>query len=593
MQMSAVNDQIAQVKGHFGVTQTDRVLIRFKYMFLSSDVELVVYLSDSEALGDRDPLHSIEVDRISPPQAGRPGAVPRISRPGLPGSPEWAEHEVWAEVLGLDLSQGTWVELVLEPLYDIQMLQPILFSAGGRGFSTSSVATSSVLIDDWGMEVHCDDSHCNDVTKDQHTDWQDFWVLKSAHGRKTGLPSGTTVSRCFEGGFCVDGYTDVYDHFSLDWIIENENRIGHLCGSLPPVSGWEALKTYSLGVMSISAMSIDLKNVVLPSGLMMLGKGYASGSYNDFIDHLYHLSSNQAYTLPYNYTNMRLIYGTDNKVYLLNSRDGLVDTAGDPLISEDSLISKEGQMVYLGVRWQGIKPIGLPLLDACVTADSIYVTPVIVEPTGSEPYAASARISRTSHQVEQLYYDSRWFDPNNLSNPYPYGLREIELDDAGNLYALNVHALNNSTMLWKYDSAGQVLFKVSGDDLGIADPLALHYCAMDQTLYVASGLLRSFDANDTTIYQLAEESGGFTSIPIAVPQIQHVTGMTSDDEGSLWIAGFSFEEPIPQEIHGNTTVDYGPKLVRIPLSRDIVEEMDLSNHGAGEVGYPTSVIWVD
>jgi len=368
--------------------------------------------------------------------------------------------------------------------------------------------------------------------------------------------------------------------------------MGHLCGSLPPVSGWEPVSAYGLGSNSMVTFSVDFRDAILPPGLMMLGKGYVSGSYEDFVDHLYHLSSNQTFRLPYNYTNMRLVYGTDGKVYLLNSRDGLVDTSGNPVLYEDSMVYGQDQRVYLGVHWQGTKPSGVPILDAWVTADSIYVTPVIVEPAGGVPYAASARISRVNHQVEQIYYDSNWFDPNNLSNPYSYGLREIELDDAGNLYALNVHASNNSTMLWKYDSSGQVLVEGPGEDFGIADPLALHYCKMDQRMYVASGLLRSFDANDTTIYQLTEESGRFISTPIAVPQIQHVTSITSDDEGSLWVAGFSFEGAIPQEIHPDTRVDYGPKLVRIPLPRDIVESMDLSDHGVGEVGYPTSVIWV-
>jgi len=189
--MNAINGESAQAKGHFGRSQADRVLIHFSYLFQSTDVELVVYLSDREVVSDRDPLHSIEVDRISAPRTGRPGSV---------GSGQWAEHEVWAEVMGLDLSQGTWVELVLEPINHAQSMQTSLFSGFGRQFETSSVATSSVRIHDWGMEVHCDDSHCNDVTKDQYSDWQDFWVLKAAHGRETGLPSGPTVSRCFEEG---------------------------------------------------------------------------------------------------------------------------------------------------------------------------------------------------------------------------------------------------------------------------------------------------------------------------------------------------------------------------------------------------------
>jgi hypothetical protein len=265
--------------------------------------------------------------------------------------------------------------------------------------------------------------------------------------------------------------------------------------------------------------------------------------------------------------------------------------------------------IYLGVRWHRGEPVGLPLLDACVTAESIYVTPVLVAPPdGGVQYAASVRLSRNSRQIEHIYHDSTWFDPHNLGNPYPYGLREVELDEAGNLYVLSVHALNdNSTMLWKYDRLGHVLAKTSGAALGIDDPLALHYCQGNQALYVASGLVTTFDANDVYqahIYQLKEESSRFVvKNEIALPGIQHITSMTSDVQDHLWVAGFSFNDKIPEAITEDTVTDiftntmntHRPRLACITFHDNGVDvnSIDLGNGGAGEVGLPTSVIWVE
>jgi len=580
MQMKTVSSQAAQAKAHFGGLHNQRVLILFDYRFLSPDTELVVYLSNNHDLGDRDLMHTREVARILPHTIQNLRDYEWIS--------QWKRYEFWTDTEGLELSQGAWVELELRPLPGGSTRS--LWLPGRSVFLADASDTRGIQIDDWGLEVHCDDTHCNDVTKDQYTDWADFWVAKAAYGRKTGLPSESTVSRCFEGAFCVDGYTDVYDHFSLDWIVENESRLGNLCGSFPPVSGWKTVTANRLSLVPMAVM--DLTVSPLPSGLWLLGKGYAIGSYDDFIDHLYHLSSNQAYTLPYDYSNMRLIQGTDNHLYILNSRDGLVDTNGVSQIPEDSLAYGDAT-VHLGIQWERGEPVGMPILDACVTTNAIYITPVVVEPAAGVPYGASARLSRDGRQVDQLYYDASWFNPNCQSDPYPYNLREIELDEAGNLYVLSVHTLNSGTMLWKYNRTGGFLLKTSGRTLGIEDPLALHYCRSDRVLYVGSGLLTSFDAGQTRIYQLSEDTYQFVLTLTAAVSMHHVTSMTSDSEGALWVAGFSYNGAIPKQIKKDTALEYHPRLAKISPSREVVDDIDLSNGGAGDIGLPTSLAWID
>jgi len=549
------------VKGQFDPTRAGRLLVKFDYA-AGPDARASVYVSESPVLGSAD----------------------RIAVDSFRGTGSQRLHlfESWVDVSTLDLSRGCWVELeiwVARGLNQLQLLndQRRLYGIG---------AGNDVWINDWLVEEHCDDTVCRDVTLDQAVRWEDFWVAKAAMGRYAGLGGADVVSRCFEGAFCADGYVDKYDQFSMDWTVGYAEAV---CGPL-------ALTPYSPGVLQGNTgprRLFGLGDLNPPAGLMLLGKGSLSRSDADFKDYLYHLGTGQSEALRYDYTNVQVVTSPGKQVHIVSSERGLVKLNGESLLVPARRPYADSIMSY-GIHWQGPSPSGLPLLDACVTLKSLYVAPVVVNPDGEVPYVAAARLSSDGSVVEQIYHDVAWFNPERFTKPDRYyGLREIELDEQGNLYALSVYRVQDCTMLWKYDSQGAVLAKSSGEELGIEDPLALCYCPVDQQLYVASGLLTAGSPNQSVVYQLAVEADGFgVAREIVIPDMHHVTSMCADAEGVLWVAGFSLTEEIPAKVYANTGMEYGPRLARIDLSRDSVESIDITG-AVGEIGFPTSIVWVE
>ena len=548
------------VKGQFDPTRAGRLLVKFDYA-TGPDTQVAVYVSESPVLGSAD---RIAVDSFR----------------GT-GSQRLHVFESWVDVSTLDLSRGCWIELEVWVEQGQNQLQ--LLNEGRRLYGLG--AGNDLWINDWLVEEHCDDAVCRDVTLDQAVRWEDFWVAKAAMGRYADLAGADAVSRCFEGAFCADGYVNKYDQFSMDWTVGYDNSF---CGPLALTGDSLMLLQASTGPRRLSGLG-DLNP---PAGLMLLGKGSLSRSDADFKDYLYHLGTGQMEALPYDYTNVCLVSGLDTQAYTVSSEKGLIKLNGDPLLAPTRRSTADGTLSF-GIDTQGAYPTGLPLLDACVSSEAIYVAPVVVNPDGDVPYVAAARLSLDGSTVEQLYHDAAWFNPEHFTKPDRYyGLREIELDDQGNLYVLSVYRVQGCTMLWQYDSQGAVLAKSSGEELGIEDPLALCYCPTDQAVYVGSGLLTAGGPNQSVVYQLAVEADGFgVARETVIPDMHHVTSMCTDAEGVLWVAGFSLTEEIPAKVYANTGVEYGPRLARIDLSRDSVESIDITG-AVGDIGFPTSIAWV-
>jgi len=129
----------ARAKGTFIKTGADEVLIYFNYLFMTSNVELVVYVSDSPLLmAPDDPLweqHYIEAARLASPPFPRPGSV---------GSERFAVFQKIVWTGSLDFAQGLYVELELvEPDLNGILLASLAprVPAGNGG--------SSVYVDNW------------------------------------------------------------------------------------------------------------------------------------------------------------------------------------------------------------------------------------------------------------------------------------------------------------------------------------------------------------------------------------------------------------------------------------------------------------
>ena len=155
--------------------------------------------------------------------------------------------------------------------------------------------------------------------------------------------------------------------------------------------------------------------------------------------------------------------------------------------------------VYVGIQNQGAGPIGRPILDAAFDGQYVYVVPVIVDPAQGEAYAAAAKLQLSSagnppYRIVQLYDDP----PPLNDNQYRNNLREIEIDDAGNLYVLNVHSLNESDTLWKYGPDENLLTSLElgnpNTNYYLPDPIAYVFWFHNEPFYLHYPYISHSDA---------------------------------------------------------------------------------------------------
>jgi len=228
-------------------------------------------------------------------------------------------------------------------------------------------------------------------------------------------------------------------------------------------------------------------------------------------------------------------------------------------------------------------------------ANYVYVVPVVVSPADAQTYTAAAKLqllpsASPPYELVEVYDDP----PLLHDNQYRDGLREIELDASGNVYVLNVNALNESDMLWRYQPDGTV----DRLDLGRPDggmyvpaPIALHVSKATGMLYLASALLDPVDPESTTVYGFSTLGDIALETSIAVPGLQHVTSMAEDSQsGTLWVAGFYLLDP-PLYPNPTQPAFYYAQLAKIPSDGSDVELLPLYAPVLHDLSLPMSILW--
>jgi hypothetical protein len=319
--------------------------------------------------------------------------------------------------------------------------------------------------------------------------------------------------------------------------------------------------------------------------------------------------------------NWRLIRDPAGKVYQINSLYGILSMEDGSAVVPPGRIYRDRHprgsgpaVVEIGL----IRPIdplgpwgGRPISDAVFGSDGfLYVAPVVVTPTpagSGSSYLATARLElppdpNLPYRVVDLY-DCRPPDNDNLIQNV---IREIELDDQGNLYVFTGHALNASSMMYVFDVSDSN--SVVPVPLGILDPnkdtpyipmpSSAHYCPADQTLYLASTMNTpdpKIQRTDSVLYRLAGDNS--VSL-ITINGMGQITGITSDPSGNVWVVGFI--SPIhPDKIDDtNQTPFFQPCVAKI-RPRDIEHQVLVHAHllpSSGSSGdstaLPLSVLWV-
>ncbi len=583
-------------KGAFARAGDEDITIEFEYLFMDDphgEAEIIVYLSDKPDVGD----NLVEVARISPPLSFLPGAI---------GSDRFATFKDVVPKGSLNFTRGTYIELEL------------------RGTS------ARCFIDEWDPAVHCS-GHCKDVTG--NTGWVDdldFLTVIGEYGESSEI---TPSSVCLEGVFSADGYLDMSDVASWDWLMDKGTYFASdLCiQSVPLYAGGS-----TSGDARPSALGDPLGDIALLSGtenLLISGKRRVSTG-SRLIDKLYgfddnYLCLNSADITP-NKANVRLVTDSNDEVYMIHMEDGLVRLSDSlPVIGPSTgTISYANDPRYgvnanvqigLGKSGSGYNEYwGRPIMDAAFDVDYdtngfVYIVPVVVNPVISDPnddkpsYTAAAKIQVTnpaepdgSYLIVKIYSDTQAGlagDNRNLNH-----LREIEVDLSvpPNLYVTNANSINESDTLWVYNSnTGDVENNLRLTDPGnsplIPGPVGLYYSDNDNRIYMASSqgpqyatevLVYGFNANTLELERT-----------IDIQQMQHVTGITEDPlTNTLWIAGFSMHD-IPIGTPDATAYPfYHPYLVDVPTGDDSVTAMEVfvnNDPNVCDLALPTSIVWIE
>jgi len=576
----------ARAKGLFAKSSEGKLLICFEYLFETSDpgVELVVYLTDVPELmdhGDQDRQnHYIEVARLANPPAGRAGSV-ESGRFGV-----FHEH-VWRS--NLDFIKGTRIEL--------ELIGP---------------AGSCVLINNWDPQVHCNQLYCGDVTGDYGATVLDFLTVVAHVGSEAGLtPEGTGSLACLEFAFSEDGRIDALDVSAWDWRLSLPDPLNLCEVPLARDAGTMGL----LGSSFAHAGSLHPSSSTLPGHppgeLLIAGKRGTSDGLAKLEDCLYNFDDQGQYmcvfSCPSGRASGRLLQDLAGELYQINYEKGLMRLCDDSCVVPPRSYSIAVEPRYnspaevsVGLLGEGTDWAGCPILDAAFDADGyLYVVPVVINPTGNEAYEAAAKLQLFGGQ-EPTYRILRLYDdpPPSGDNRRLKGLREIEIDRAGNLYVTNAYNLNCSDLLWVYDvDTASLKRRVElgnpNDDCYLPGPGAMHVSKTKGVLYLASSQ-NDPDADCASLYALSV--GDFSLIrTVTINSMGHVTAITEDPAtGTVWVAGFTMWT-IPDYIEPYDEPFYQPYLARIPYgSNGTVEAVALSNPVLcpdNDLALPLSIVW--
>jgi len=598
----------ARAKGLFAKAIEQEVLIRFSYMFETTDpnVGLEIYASDVPyMLAHDDPLraeHYIKIGYLPVPAVGQPGSIGN-------GVPRLAVFQTTISTDFFDFWEGMWIEVELVgPAGSSPLGADMGLDVGGG--ETSDEDGSSVLIDDWGVEVHCD-GICMDVNWDTIVSEGDFLTVIAACGLPASLdPNATDSLVCLDGFFSSDGFVDPLDIMSWDWAVDSGDSFIYYCGV--PLGETAATGAADAGEVSVSTVSSPY--VSLPDSvgdLLITGKRSTSSDYFELKskDRLYVFDNDgvcEGWSSPESErSNIRAVKDMEDNLYQINLEEGVLrlDDTNEVIIPPGTITGindpryNKAAVVYVGLQGSGQNALGRPIFDAAFDDNYVYVVPVIVDPNdpSEEPYAAGAKLlllesGNPPYQLMQLYDDP----PPAGNNQYRNNLREIELDADGYVYIINAHSLNESDTLFKYDPNGT---KIKSQSLGnpgspnyLPDPIGMYVSNTTGMVYLASGQYNPADINSTVVHGISLEDLSLER-SITVNGMHHVSGITGEPAtGSLWIVGFNMDS-FPQWPNPYQPPFYHPCLAQVPYGSNAVQAESIYDPTTHDLALPTSIVW--
>ncbi|MBK8914435.1 MAG: right-handed parallel beta-helix repeat-containing protein [Phycisphaerales bacterium] len=453
----SLNAASVAAHGAFARAAEADVVVAFRYRFVAPTIqsgtgagELVVYLADDPELRDATRLAEPGyADRFKEIARVRPPTDP--TRPGGLSSGEFATFYGTFPRGALNFTRGTYVELEL------------------RGDD------AAVLIDDWDPQIYC--LACADLNGSQGVDPLDYLVLLSETGSSLDPLDPDANRPCLDAGLTGDRYVDLHDLLSWDtWL--NGSQL-NACGVGGIAGGCGAPATPVTGLTA--------------EGLLIAGKPNSAG----FEDRLFpvtlggacdgaaRLPASESDPAACHRSNGRLVRDAGGRLYQIHANQGLIrlDTAQAALApGVDTSTPIPGATVRVGMQLTGPSPyggidfVGVPLLDVAfhpTLSDVVFVAPVIVTEPGDplgvgRPYKAAAKLQLLGGGAFNVLevYGTNPADPASgvsvnavdfreiIYEPDYTRIREIDVDDRGNVYVLATQFVNQNNYLLIYTEGG-------------------------------------------------------------------------------------------------------------------------------------------
>lgn len=577
----------ARAQGSFGSSSEEEIYISFAYLFevTEPNTAITIYLTDSpDMLDPNDPgraIHYVEVGRVPAPPAGRPGSV---------GSGRWGYFQRNVPKGDLNFIRGTRMELEL------------IGAAGSR-----------VLINDWDPQVLCGGLYCGDVTGDNGVTVLDLDTVIAHSGAVIDpSPAGGSGLSCLEFAFSSDGRIDSLD--TEAWCLRlSDDAPLNLChipllSPEPPITSAgirPAFLAHGKRNSNRGLKSLLSNDALLVSGLTRTESEFTGQEKAVDTYWVLDTDSMQGYGMDpaFPQANGKFLRGPAGRCYQWNHRAGLIDIEAGRAVVKPSRVSLPSEPRYhqaatvtLGMRSLDQAWSGRPLLDGAFDGDGfLYAGPVIVEPMDEEPYLAVAKLrlysGTASYDLMQLYAAPAL--PHD--NQEHHHIREVELDSSGRLYVLNAHSLNESDILWIFDTASGRLIErleLASPDSAVHIPAPHNLIASQKSdwLYLASSL-NPPDANSVKLYVFTPDADRAETIE--VKGMGHITGMTEDPAtGDLWICGFVMLD-IPEYLTPGAPPFYKPCVAYLPSSQETQDLIYAQYLKSGnELGLPLSILWI-
>lgn len=573
----------------FGPVTDQVVSINFAYRFEGSTeaVLLVRLFTPSEP-------NAMEIAAVRPPASDRAGGVHSSSSALFRA---WVSDEK-------DVSRGGIIELVLLgpesrcfiSEWNCRIECKRCVSEEGLDFTFSEAP-----------EVCCS-FICGDFTGDNTVSEADYLTLVS---HATGpVP---------EDGACIDlggdGFADLHDILAFDVAFYGLNICYSLDGergSFPEIPLWSYLEedqVQSLGPLIIT------------------GKSYQGGTQQDLLFPIdaAGIGTLSPYMLPAmgpDDTNRgfgRIIQDPNGRLYQIHGIYGLIDLQTHKVrVPNQRSVFDEVQVQVGIIDDKGLIPMDAAF-DPC-DPNILYIVPVLVIPKTGPKYKAAAQLTlgpNQSYDITQLYGKNPHEDPTQtvsglgkgsvMLEPDLQQLREIELDNRGQLYVISTRYENDNDWVLVYDrdQGTDSEVRISLSDV-LEGPTAARVSATGDELWVSTSMNGMEDPNAYVyrfkIQRQDEQVTGLTyheKITIKPPPIidkdkrlwSALTDMVQDpNDGTFYVTGFTS----PKFDSEHYFMDWDPLFTTgflAVIPHDAQGEVTATEIVDSTIGLSKSIIW--